>query len=113
MPARIFAPAESRLLDIWDYTLERWGQEQADLYLRDLIKHIHSLSQERPHWRHLADPDLPGIWFIRHRHHYIFFRELSPGLIGVITVLHEKMNLPARIRQDADQAGESTDSNRS
>lgn len=113
MAARIFAPAEFRLLDIWDYTLEQWGEEQADPYLRDLIKRIHSISQEQPHWRPLADPDPPGIWFIRHRHHYIFFRELSAGLIGVITVLHERMNLPARIREDANQAEESTDSNRS
>lgn len=33
-------------------------------------------------------------------HHYIFFRELSGGEIGVITILHENMDLPARIRDD-------------
>ena len=30
MPAKIFAPAEARLFEVWDYTLEKWGKEQAD-----------------------------------------------------------------------------------
>ena len=113
MSARIFAPAEARLLDIWDYTLEAWGEDQADLYLRNLIERIHALPQEAPHWRPLADKELPGVWFVRHHCHYIFFRELKPGLIGVISVLHEKMDLPARIREDADQMEENPKPKRS
>jgi plasmid stabilization system protein ParE len=39
------------------------------------------------------------VWFVRHEHHYVFFRELSGGVVGVITVLHERMDLPARIKE--------------
>ena len=98
MPAKIFPAAESRLLDIWDYTLEKWGEKQADAYIRRLVGAIHSLTGNRHLWRRVHDKS--GVWFARHEHHYIFFRELSRGTIGVITVLHESMDLPARIKDD-------------
>jgi len=34
MPAKIFATAESRLIEIWDYTSKKWGEDQADAYVR-------------------------------------------------------------------------------
>ena len=48
------------------------------------------------------DESLKGVYFFRHRHHYIFFRELTRKRVGVISVLHEKMDIPARLREDAD-----------
>lgn len=101
MQARIFPAAEARLLEIWDYTLERWGEEQADCYVRDLIHRINALSNERHRWRPLADKQIPGVWFVRHEHHFVFFREFTSGCIGVISILHEKMDLPARVKEDA------------
>jgi plasmid stabilization system protein ParE len=44
-----------------------------------------------------------GIWFVHHEHHYLFFRELSDGHVGIISILHENMDLPARLREDADR----------
>ncbi|MBL9204945.1 MAG: type II toxin-antitoxin system RelE/ParE family toxin [Opitutaceae bacterium] len=43
---------------------------------------------------------MPGIFYFRQEHHTVFFRRLSKGRIGVITVLHGSMNLPARLRED-------------
>ena len=106
MPAKIFAPAEARLLEIWDYTLAQWGEEQADRYVRDLIAVIHGLPGRRHSWRPVADKSLRGVWFLRHRHHYVFFRELSGGIIGVISILHENMDLPARLKADAARSDE-------
>jgi len=100
MPARIHAPAEARILGIWDYTLEAWGERQADNYVRGLIACIHSLENERNRWRAVRDKHLPGVWFVRYEHHFVFFRELSGGVVGVITVLHENMDLPNRLRED-------------
>jgi len=48
-------------------------------------------------WRRVANKT--GLWIVRHEHYYIFFRELSGGVVGVITVLHERMDLPARIKE--------------
>jgi plasmid stabilization system protein ParE len=49
------------------------------------------------------DGALQGVYFFRHRHHYVFFRELSKKRLGVISVLHEKMDIPARLREDAER----------
>ena len=106
MPARIFAPAEARLVEIWEYTLENWGEKQADGYVRALVEEIHSLDNKRHRWRPVPDETLRGVWFVRHEHHYVFFLELSGGNIGVITVLHENMDLPARFKEDRKLSGE-------
>jgi plasmid stabilization system protein ParE len=44
---------------------------------------------------------LIGVYFIRRQHHYIFFRELSSGSLGVINILHENMDIPARLKEDS------------
>jgi hypothetical protein len=36
----------------------------------------------------------------------IFFRSLSADTVGVISVLHENMNIPMRLREEADNQGE-------
>ena len=43
---------------------------------------------------------LPLVFFFRHQHHYVFFRELSKGSLGVISILHENMDIPSRLRED-------------
>jgi len=40
MAAKIYAAAKVRLLEIWDYTENTWGETQADKYVRDLIEVI-------------------------------------------------------------------------
>lgn len=98
MPVRIFPPADDRLIEIWNYTLDQWDEAQADLYVRSLVEFIESLSGQRPLWRGVMN--LRGVWYVRHEHHFVFFRELSGGVIGVITILHENMDLPARLKED-------------
>ena len=97
----IYRAAQARLIEIWDYTEQTWGEKQADAYLRSLIDAVNQVQAERRRWRPLRDRALPGVYFVRHQHHYIFFRELSGGTLGVISILHENMDIPARLRDDA------------
>jgi len=98
---KIHQAARARLLEIWDYTERAWGVKQADAYVRALTAAITQAQEERHGWRPLRDRTLSGVYFIRHEHHYIFFRELSDGSLGVISILHESMDIPARLRDDA------------
>lgn len=88
-PAKIFAPAEARLLEIWDYTLEKWSEEQADTYVQELLAAIHSLADHRLLWRPVADKSLRGIWVLRHG------AEL-PGLTGPTSFVVEAPVRPVR-----------------
>jgi len=39
-------------------------------------------------------------FFGRHEHHYVYWRVLSDGSVGIVTVLHERMNQMDRFRED-------------
>ena len=103
---KFFPQAEARLIGIWDYTLEKWGEAQADEYVSELVAEIEMAARRRSRWRPVADRALRGVWFFRHRHHFVFFRALLDGGIGVITVLHGSMDIPARLKEDAERISE-------
>lgn len=103
MPAKIFPAASERLLEIWDYTERAWGDEQADAYVRGLVEAAENAASQHHLWRPVPDEDLPGIFFMRYSHHYLFFRQLSATTIGIISVLHENMDLPSRLTEDVER----------
>jgi plasmid stabilization system protein ParE len=93
--------AKSRLREIWEYSERTWGESQADRYVRGLVDAIDEAADSRHRWRPVMDEVLPGVYFIRYQRHFIFFRTLAPDVLGVISVLHENMNIPMRLREDA------------
>jgi toxin ParE1/3/4 len=103
--ALILPAARERLLGIWNYTSEAWGDEQADDYVSGLISHAQSLPQQRLAWRAVKERRFHGIFFTRYRHHYLFFREFPNGTIGVLSILHENMDLPRRLKEDVGSDG--------
>ena len=104
MAAKIFPTVKARILEIWDYTEKTWGDEQADKYVRGLIDAINRAQNQSRRWKPVMDEALPRVFFLRYRHHYIFFRKLSKGTLGVISILHENMDLPSRLKEDAGQS---------
>lgn len=102
MAAKIFPAARARILEIWDYTESKWGADQADQYVTELVEAIHKAEGNRQRWRRVADQAVSGAYFIRFRHHFILFRELTKGSLGVISVLHENMDIPARLKEDVE-----------
>ncbi len=99
MEVRILPAARERLLEIWDYTSGKWSDEQADSYVSGLVSHIKGIAGERFLWRAVKASRVQGVYFVRYRHHYVFFREFA-GFIGVISILHESMDIPARLKED-------------
>jgi toxin ParE1/3/4 len=104
MPVKILPAAKERILDIWDYTERTWGEEQAHGYVRGLVETLNAAHTTRHRWRPVVDDALSGVFSIRYRHHYLFFRELSDGSIGLISVLHENMNIPNRLKEDSERS---------
>ena len=90
--------------EIWFYTFRAWGEEQADRYLADLHHFLEKLpeSLKSPRIKRVAvEGDLP-VFMVRHAHHYIFFRTARDPAIQerlVLSILHEKMDLPRRLSQ--------------
>lgn len=95
-----YSAADRRQDEIWDYTVDEWGEEQAVRYLEGLHDTIAQAAEGKIAWRKLMHPKVSGVYFIRYEHHYIFFRELPGNVIGVISILHENMDLPSRLEDD-------------
>jgi plasmid stabilization system protein ParE len=98
---RIQAAASHRLDDIYRYTRDRWGAEQAERYITgmfaafDRIESRGVVSKPIP-----AEFGVEGFYF-RYERHVVYWRRLSNGDIGIVTILHERMHQIDRFRDDA------------
>lgn len=99
MKFRFFPAANQRLDEIWHYSVEQWGEEQAERYIRGLFEGIARQADHRILWRPVKESGFPGVYTFRHEHHFVFFRELPGGDLGVLSILHESMDLPRRLRE--------------
>ena len=93
--------ANERLDEIYLYGAGRWGEEQADVYLRALFDCFSKIARGDIVWR--AVPAEFGVdgYYLRQGRHYIYWRRLSHGAVGIVTVLHEKMHRIERFKEDA------------
>ena len=86
------------LANVWDYTFELWSEAQADKYYHYLRDCFQNLAE---------NPKPDKIYFEVTGHllgygslqHIIFFRKTSQTTIGIIRVLHSKMDLKNRISE--------------
>jgi len=101
-----FPTADAAQDDIWNYTVKQWEEKQAESYIRNLHNHLQELADKERFWHKLPNKavipqDLNlNAYFSKHNHYYIFFKELSVDKIGIISILHEKSDLPIRLRKD-------------
>jgi plasmid stabilization system protein ParE len=97
----LFFPAADRRQDeIWDYTLEKWGEKKAVEYIRGLHNAVSDAAGNPKLWRRLERKGFERVFYIRYGKHFIFFRVLSGGVLGIISILHERMDIPARLKED-------------
>lgn len=101
MPAiRIQEGASRRLDEIYRYTRGRWGDEQAKQYLAGMFAAFDRISTHGVLARPIpAELGLNG-YFIRYKHHFIYWRHLPNGDIGIVTILHERMHQIERFRDE-------------
>ena len=100
MAVRVQEAASLRLDDIYRYTRDRWGAEQADRYITDLFAAFEKIEGHGAASRPIpAEFGVDGFYF-RHEHHFVYWWRLSDGDIGIVTILHERMHQTDRFRDD-------------
>jgi toxin ParE1/3/4 len=98
---RIQDAAGRRLDDIYTYSLDAWGEAQAQTYVRRLFACFEDIAARRAAWRAIpAEFGVDG-FYIRCQNHYVYWRLLSDGTVGIVTILHERMHQIERFRDDA------------
>jgi len=82
--------AKSDLNEIWDYTLEHWGVEQAENYVRELWAIIQTQALDGSTATDVSDVR-KGYRKVRSGCHVVFFKTTENG-IDVIRILHQRMD---------------------
>jgi plasmid stabilization system protein ParE len=98
---RVQQAAALRLDEIYRYTRDRWGEQQAERCIKELFQAAQGVaSHATPSQPIPAEFGIADGYFFRYRHHFVYWRTLSNGDIGIVTVLHEKMHQIERFRDD-------------
>ena len=97
---RIQEAASHRLDEIYRYTRARWGIEQAGRYIIELFDAFDKIeTHETVSTPIPAEFGVEGYYF-RYERHFVYWRRLSNGDIGIVTILHERMHQIDRFRED-------------
>lgn len=100
MAVRVQEAASLRIDEIYRYTRERWGETQADRYITDLFASFDKIETHEVASRPVpAEFEVEGFYF-RHAHHFVYWRRLLNGDVGIVTILHERMHQLDRFRDD-------------
>jgi len=92
--------ASHRIDEIYQYTLNHWGAEQADKYIIGLFDTFSRIgTHEVLSCSIPADFGVDG-FFCRYEKHFVYWRYLSSGEIGIVTILHECMHQVGRLKDD-------------
>jgi toxin ParE1/3/4 len=84
------------LNDIWEYTLDKWTEEQADKYYNLIISSFQEI---------VKNPDLgknykgirKELLGLKSNKHIIFYRKSDDKPLEITRILHERMDLKNRI----------------
>jgi len=96
---RIREAAALRIDEIYRFTRDRWGPEQADRYIIGLFEAFDRIeSHNVPSKPIPAEFGVEGFVF-RYGRHFVYWKWLSSGEIGIVDVLHERMHQIDRFRE--------------
>ena len=84
--------ASHRIDEIYRYTLKQWGVEQAETYVVGLFDAFERVATHEVLSRPVpAEFGVDGFFF-KYEKHFVYWRYLNDGDIGIVTILHERMH---------------------
>ncbi|MBU2091799.1 MAG: type II toxin-antitoxin system RelE/ParE family toxin [Alphaproteobacteria bacterium] len=97
---RVQEAASHRLDEIYRHTRNRWGEDQADRYITGLFAAFEKIETHEVMSKPVpAEFGVAG-YFFRYERHVVYWRRLSNGDIGIVTILHARMHQIDRFRED-------------
>ena len=84
--------ASLKIDEIYRYIIKTWGDKQAKIYTNGLFEAFNNIgSNVVVSYPIPADFGIDGFYF-RYEKHYVYWKYLDSGDIGIVTVLHERMH---------------------
>jgi len=97
LPYELTPLAEEDLKGIARYTVKTWGKKQSLRYATLLENHFFEIADRSAYSRSFSKR-YPQVMVSRCEHHYIFYIHQSEQSPCIIAVLHETMNMLARLK---------------
>jgi toxin ParE1/3/4 len=84
--------ARADLEQIWDYTRDRWGVDQAETYAHEIQRAIERVV-DNPEIGRACDEVRPGYRKHGVGSHTLYYRILRVDVIDVVRILHQRMDI--------------------
>ena len=86
------------LNNIWEYTFEKWSENQADKYYSEIIDYCEIISKNPNIGKNYKEIDFEIFGFLANKH-IIFYRILNLQEIEIERILGAEMDLKNRIKE--------------
>lgn len=86
------------LTNIWNYTFDRWSEDQADKYYNLLIDTCQDIANN-PELGKNYEGIRPDLFGLKNNRHIIFYRKIDKNMVEIIRILHGRMDLKNRISE--------------
>lgn len=94
--------ASYRLDEIYRYTQSTSGDKQAEAYIHGMFEIFQKIADQTAISRAIpAEFGVSG-YFYHYEHHYIYWKRLASGQVGIVTILHERMHQIERFKESSD-----------
>lgn len=93
---RLLPAAKADLRGIWRYSSKEWSRAQANGYIRSINDAIDRLAEGRLMSRPI-DSIRPGYRKLSVGSHFVIFSHDDDGMISVVRILHQRMDVLAHL----------------
>jgi toxin ParE1/3/4 len=85
------------LTQIWNYTLNKWSEDQADIYYQMLIKNCNEVANNPELGKNYSGVS-ENLFGFKAGRHIIFYRRIEDSEVEITRILHEQMDIENRIK---------------
>ena len=86
------------LTGIWEYTIEKWSEQQADKYYNLLLDSCQDIANN-PELGKNYDGITKDLFGLKTNRHIVFYRKRINQPIEITRILHERMDLKNRLSE--------------
>ncbi|HPF92378.1 MAG TPA: type II toxin-antitoxin system RelE/ParE family toxin [Tenuifilaceae bacterium] len=86
------------LTGIWEYTIEKWSEQQADKYYNLLLDSCQDIANN-PELGKNYDGITKDLFGLKTNRHIVFYRKRVNQPIEITRILHERMDLKIRLSE--------------
>jgi toxin ParE1/3/4 len=86
------------LTNIWEYSIEKWSEQQADRYFNLIISSFQEIANNAETGKNY-DGITNDLFGLKTEKHIVFYRKRINKPIEITRILHERMDLNNRINE--------------